>query len=219
MIKAILADDYGVVRAGLRCILEREPDITVVAEADDGWRALAAVEAHPEASVLVLDLGLPRLGGMEVLRRLRERRVRPAVLVFSGYCEQQVGPALQSLGAAGFLCKDRGIDELKTAVRAVAAGRSYFARAPAGGPRAEQPLGPIEQLSPREMQVLTLLLDGRSVTAIAAELGVMPSTISTYVANIKEKFGVDSVAGIIRYACAAGLIAPVSLGAVADRAF
>ena len=83
MIRLILADDHAVVRAGIRSVLARELDVAVVAEAEDGWRALAAVEAHPEADVLLLDLGMPRLGGMEVLRRIQTRGSRLAVLVLS----------------------------------------------------------------------------------------------------------------------------------------
>lgn len=206
MIRLILADDHGVVRAGIRSILEREPDLAVVAEADDGWRALAAVEAHPEADVLVLDLGMPRLGGMEVLRRIQERRSRLAVLVLSAYSESQVGPALRAQGAAGFLCKDRAAEELKTAVRAVACARGYFSHALRHAYGREQGLASHELLSPRELQVFLRLQEGRPVTVIASELGVMPSTVSTYVGNIKEKLGVDSVAGIVRYACTAGVI-------------
>lgn len=204
MIRLILADDHAVVRAGIRSVLAREPDVAVVAEADDGWRALAAVEAHPEADVLVLDLGMPRLGGMEVLRRIQARGSRLAVLVLSGYGEDQVGAALQAQGAAGFLGKDRAIDHLATAVRAVACGRSFFSHASSVG--ATRGLSPQEILSPRELQVFLLLLEGRSVTVIASELGVTISTVSTYVGHIKEKLGVESVAGIVRYACAAGLV-------------
>lgn len=210
MIKIILADDHSVVRAGLRCVLEREPDLSVVAEAEDGWRALAAVAAHPEASVLLLDLVMPGLGGFEVIRRLRERYPRPAVLVISGYNEAQVAPALQAAGVAGFLGKNRAIEDLRAAVRVVASGRSYYAHAPRRASDLAQDLLPQDLLSPRELQVFLLLLEGRPVTLIASELGVTPSTISTYVGNIKEKFGVDSVAGIVRHACAAGLIQPAA---------
>lgn len=208
MIRVILADDHGVVRAGIRTILETEPDVTVVAEADDGWPALAAVDAHPEVDVLVLDLVMPRLGGMEVLRRVRETRPRLAVLVVSMYSESQVGPTLQAQGAAGFLCKDRADEELKTAVRAVARGRGYFSRALERTPASEHGAAPHEILSPREMQVFMLLVEGRPVTAIATELGLTTSTVSTYVGHIKEKLDVESVAGIVRYACQAGLVGP-----------
>ena len=104
-------------------------------------------------------------------------------------------------------------------MRTFAGGRSYFNRVGGRDVGASPRRVPRELLSPRELQVFTLLLEGRSVTHIATEVGVMPSTISTYVGNIKAKFGVESVAGIIRYACAAGPIAPVSLGAAADQAF
>lgn len=218
MIKLILVDDHSVVRAGLRSVLERELDLKVVAEADDGWGALAAVEDHPEVDVLVLDLVMPRLGGLEVLRRVRERRPRLPVLVLSGYSERQVGPALQVLGAAGFICKNRAIEDLKTAVRVLAGGRRYFSRDGRGDLPAEQALSPSESLSPREQQVFMLLLEGRPVTLIASELGVTASTVSTYVSHIKEKLGVDSIAGIVRYAFMAGLVEPGTLGLTACRA-
>ncbi len=206
MIRLILADDHAVVRAGIRSVLAREPDLAVLAEADDGWRALAAVEAHPEADVLVLDLGMPRLGGMEVLRRIQTRGSRLAVLVLSGYSEDQVGAALQAQGAAGFLCKDRAIEDLTIAVRAVARGCGFFSRPLRRASDVPRGLSPQEILSPRELQVFLLLLEGRSVTVIASELGVTISTVSTYVGHIKDKLGVESVAGIVRYACAAGLV-------------
>lgn len=205
-INVILVDDHGVVRAGIRSILEAEPDIEVIGEAADGWRALQAVKDHPEVDVMVLDLAMPRLGGMEVLRRALELKPGLSVLVVSMYGESQYAPALLAQGAAGFICKDDADIELVQAVRTVARGRSFFSRTVERQTEVESVRLPHEGLSPREIQVFMLLIEGRQVSGIAAELGLSKSTVSTYVGFIKSKLGAESIAEIVHYAYRHGLI-------------
>ncbi|MCB9761751.1 MAG: response regulator transcription factor [Alphaproteobacteria bacterium] len=208
MIRVFMADDHPIVRAGLRALLSLAPDITLVGEVGDGRKVLLAMEEPDWAvDVLLLDLSLPRVGGLEVLRRVRARHPDLAVLVLSMYDEEQYADRLLAQGAAGYVSKDRSEEELIAAVRAVARGRVYVSRSVAlarldhPGP----PSAPHERLTPREHQVFTLLFDGRTVTDIAAELDLSVSTVSTHVGNIKGKLAVSSVAEIVSYAHRMGL--------------
>lgn len=207
MIRVFLADDHGIVRAGVRQFLELAGDITVVGEAGDGRRALDALEAlGGEVDVLLLDLTLPRLSGTEVLRAVRARFPRIAVLVLSMHRDELYTQQVLALGAAGYLCKERSEDELLAALRAVAGGGLYGSRASVrlGEPIDAAP--PHAALSPREHQIFTLLIDGRSPSEAAAELDLTGSTISTHIARIKAKLKVSSIAGIVSYAHRAGLV-------------
>lgn len=205
MIKVFLVDDHGVVRAGLRHVLCLEPDIQVVGEAADGWKALDLL-GRPELAVdvLVLDLSMPRLSGTEVLRRVLEIRPGLAVLIVSMYGEAQFASGLLAQGAAGYLSKDRADAEIVDAVRALARGRLYAARTLAAERGANRPAH--ESLSPREVQVFMLLIEGRTPTDIAAELDLGASTVSTHIAKIRTKLGVQNIAEIVTYAHRNGLI-------------
>lgn len=206
MIKVFLVDDHGLIRFGMRELLERSEDVEVVGEAEDGWAALhALVDQEQEVDVVILDLSMPRLSGTELLRRLLDARPGLRVLVVSMYSEEQFGRAVVSLGAAGYLTKDRADRHLLQAVRTVARGRLFITRDTAVGLH-EGDGAPHHHLAAREIQVFMLLAEGRQVGDIAAELGVGVSTISTYVGRIRTKLGVDSIAGIVRYAFLHGLI-------------
>ena len=208
-IRVFLADDHALVRVGLRQLLEREPDIAVVGEADDGRRVLLA-EGKDRWDVLVLDVSLPKVGGIEVLRRLRAEHPRLKVVMLSMYPEDQYAERMLAQGAAAYLSKDRPPAQIVRAIRAVAAGRDWSGTAlqlvsaePDGRP-------PHARLSAREYQVFTLLFQGSTVTEIAAELDLRTSTVSNHVAHIKDKLGAHSIADIVGYAHRAGLVGPTS---------
>ena len=204
MIKVMLVDDHGVVRMGLRHLLQLEPDIEVVAEAGDGWKALEILTPPQcEVDVLILDLSLPRLNGTEVLRRVRELRPHLKVLIVSMYGEEQFASGLLAQGACGYLSKDRADAEIVDAVRAVARGRIYASHKVA---HHTHPAPPHEVLSPREVQVFMLLIEGHGPTDIAVELGLGVSTVSTHIARIRTKLGVQSITDIVTYAHRHGLI-------------
>ncbi len=197
MIRVFLADDHALVRMGLRALLGTASDIEVVGEACDGRQVLQAAEAEGwPVDVLVLDLSLPRVSGMEVLARLQTLRPQLPVLVLSMYAEAQYAAHLARLGAAGYVAKDRSEEELLTALRTVAQGRTYFTRQSL----AAQPEAPLAGLSARQFQVFSLVVAGQTVSEIAAELNVSVSTVSTHLGKVKQHLGVHSVAELVSYA-------------------
>lgn len=201
MIRVLLADDHKLVRAGVRMLLEAEADMQIVGDVGDGWDVLRALEAGAEVDVLVLDLSLPRLTGMEVLGRVREHHPSVAVVVLSMYPEEQYARRVLAAGARAYLSKSRTEHELVDAVRWVAQGRSLTRPAEATDARP-----PHERLSLRELQVFMQFVTGHAVADIAAELAVSASTISTYLARIRTKLGVTTQADLVTYAHREGLI-------------
>ena len=208
MIRILLADDHQIVRSGLRQLLDLQPDLTVVAEASDGEEVFELLDAHT-VDVLVLDLSLPKLSGMEVVRRLQSEGRKVITVVLTLYPEDQLALHLLKAGAAAYLSKDRSPTELMTAIRQVARGRRYLTETLAdlvitAGPVDEK--APHERLSAREREVFLLLTDGKTVSEISHVLDVSRSTASNHVAAIREKLGVASIGEIIRYAHRMGLL-------------
>lgn len=196
-----IADDHELFRQGLRQLLANEPDIAIVAEFANG-RAVLNAEDKAKWDVLVLDLTLPLVSGFEVLTRLQETQPSLKVLVLSMYDAEHYGARVRRAGAAGYLCKTDPSRKVVDALRALGRGESL----PVAVAAHIQELLPHERLSAREHQVFMLLVRGRSVADIAAELNLTPSTVSTHVANVREKLNVQNLAEIIRYAFQAGLV-------------
>ena len=219
-IRVLVVDDEELVRTGLRMILEVEPDLEVVGTAVDGAEAVAAVAEH-EPDVVLMDIRMPRVDGLEAVRRLL-RREPPAtckVVVLTTFdLDEHVYEAL-SAGASGFLLKDAPAGQLVHAIRVVAAGDalldpsvtrrliSNFTRPPAA-----PDLDRLGDLTPREAQVLTLLAEGLSNAEIAQRLYVGESTVKTHVARILTKLSVrDRVQAVVAaYRC--GLVRPGATG-------
>lgn len=201
MIHVLIADDHEVVRRGLRELFAAAADVTVVAEVAHG-RAVLDVLEKAHVDVLVLDLSLPRVSGIEVLRRTRERYPAVRVLVLSMYAEAQYASRLVQEGAAGYLSKDRSLDEVLDAVRVVARGQRLVP--PAEAP--ETTKLPHESLSSREYNVFLLILQGRTGSEIAAELDLSHSTVSTHLARVREKLGVRTNGEIVGYGHRNGLV-------------
>lgn len=207
MIRVIVADDHPIVRHGLGRLIDLEPDLKLVAEAADGAELIAILGQHP-CDVLVLDLSLPHLRGLELLAAIKERWPALAVLVFSVHPEDNFSLYLMDAGAAGYLSKDRMIDQVLGAIRCVAAGRPYITDrlAELRHERGSDALAPHQRLSAREYQVFTRMIQGMNVSAIAAELEISASTASNHVSRIREKLGVESNGEIVIYAVRAGLL-------------
>jgi DNA-binding NarL/FixJ family response regulator len=216
-IRVLIADDQRLVRAGFRKILESEHGIEVVGEADDGLQAVdEARRIHPD--VVLMDIRMPGVDGLESTRRLmREPRDRPRVLILTTFdLDEYVYEALQA-GASGFLLKDAPPNELVAAVRLVAAGDALlapsitrkvieeFARRP---PRAVQTPDLFNVLTPRELQVLTLLARGLSNSQIADQLVVSDATAKTHVARVLMKLGLPDRVHAVIQAYETGLIRP-----------
>lgn len=213
-IRVVIADDHRLLRAGLRMLLAEMPGVTVEAEAADGNEALAACAACAPDLVL-MDIAMPGMGGLEALRELRARHPDTRVLMLSMLAsEEHVLQALR-LGASGYLLKDTAPAELELAIGAVMRGETwlssaisrpvvdgYMERVSAGGPEKTSP--PL--LTPRQQEVLRLLAEGRSTKEIAFQLELSIKTIETHRAQIMERLGVHDLAGLVRYAVRSGIV-------------
>ena len=205
-IRVLLADDHAVLRDSLRAFLGIYPDIEVVGEAADGLETLAQVQAL-DPDVVVLDMAMPGLGGLEVLRRLHREQPDCHVLVLTQHeAPDYVLPALQA-GARGYLLKRAGGAEVVQAVRAVARGDSFLhtsvTRLVIDAVRAGNDRGPEvpdSRLTDREREVLSILGEGRSNAEIGRALGISAKTVDKHRAALMEKLGISTRAGLIRYA-------------------
>ena len=208
----VLADDHHVVRQGLRALLEAEPGFSVVAEAADGLAAADLVE-RLKPNVLVLDLMMPRLGGLEVARQVRRRSPQTRVVVLSMHAnEAYVLEALRN-GVAGYVLKESTAADLVQAVREAVAGRRYLS--PPLSERAielyvqkaQATLPDIyETLTSREREVLHLVAEGYSNADIAARLSITRRTAETHRARVMRKLGLHNQAELIRYALRRGIL-------------
>ena len=208
----VLADDHPIVRQGLRTLLEAEPDFTIVGEAADGLETVE-LAGRLQPQVLILDLMLPGLSGLEVTRQVHQRSPQTRVVILSMHAnEAYVLEALRN-GAAAYVLKEAGAAELLQAVREVTAGRRYLS--PPLSERAIEaysekaaaiPLDLSETLTTREREVLHLAAEGLSNPEIAARLGISPRTAETHRANLMRKLGLHNQTELIRYAMRRGII-------------
>lgn len=203
MTRVFVADDHAVVRLGLRHVLTELGGFEVVGEAANGRQVLNAPDLG-ECDVLVLDLSLPVVSGTEVLRRVRERHPDVAVIVHSMHPESQFRHRAIQAGAIAYISKDAPPSALVAAINEAAV---HPHRVQGGDAAPEDPgdAPPHSKLSRREHQVFMLLVAGRQVAEIAAELDIHSCTVSNHLAKIRTKLGVKTVADMIRYAYASGL--------------
>jgi two-component system response regulator NreC len=211
-IRVLLADDHGVVRAGLRALLDAQPDITVVGEAEDGPSAIARVqELLP--TVVVSDLSMPG-GGLEAIREITKLQLGTRVLVLTVHAEERYLLPVLEAGGSGYVRKSSAHTDLLDAVRKVANGevfldpaatktllRGYLGRVHAGD---ELDLG--EVLSEREREVVKLTAEGYTAQQAADILSLSPKTIETYRHRAMQKLGLTNRAELVRYALRAGLL-------------
>jgi DNA-binding NarL/FixJ family response regulator len=202
-VRVMLVDDHAVVRTGYRRLLELEGDIVVVDEQADAEAAQAALQRRDGdgVDVVVLDLSMPGRGGLDLLRRGSLRWPRLAWLVFSMHDSPAVVVQALRAGAAGFVTKSCLPEELVQALRRVAAGQRHVLSADvAGAVEAPAAAPPHLALSPREFDVLRLLVEGRAVPDIASALHVSPKTVSNLQTRIRNRLGVASAVDLLRYA-------------------
>ncbi len=199
----LLADDHPLLRRGLAELINAQPDLQVIGEVGRGDEVLTCAELA-RADLLVLDLSLPGLSGIEVLRRVRAALPKLKVVVLSMYAEEQYAPQVLSEGAGAFVSKSEPAEEFLRVIRHVIRHGRCVPEALALADIPDKPLH--TRLSAREHQVFTLLYQGKTVSEIAAELDVAASTVSNQLAKIKEKLHARSVGEIVAYAHRAGLV-------------
>jgi two-component system, NarL family, response regulator NreC len=214
MISILLADDHPVVRRGLRALLEAEPDFRVVGEAGDGLEAIRLVE-ELRPQVLILDLIMPGVGGLEATRQVTQRFPATRIVILSMHSnEAYVLEALRN-GVSGYVLKGAGSRELLQAVRTVVAGGRHLS--PPLSERAVEayvekaksaPFDPVGDLTTREREVLALAAMGQSSADIAARLGISPRTAETHRANLMGKLGLHSQTDLVRFAIRQGILPP-----------
>ena len=206
MIRVLLADDHGLVREGLRGILAKGSDIEVAAKAANGDEVLALVKAR-DFDLALLDLSMPGLSGLALIKRLKVERPKLRILVLSMHGESQYAARALKAGASGYLTKDSAAAQLLGAIRKIAAGGVQISEAAAAqliGARGAADT-PHAALSDREYEVLRQIVAGRSVTEIAEALHLSVKTVSTHKARILEKLDLAGTADLVRYAIEHGL--------------
>jgi two-component system, NarL family, invasion response regulator UvrY len=203
MIRVIIADDHPIVRAGMKQVLADSGDIRVVAEADSGEALIQKIQ-NSDYEVALLDITMPGGGGLETLKRIKTLKPNLPVLMLSIHSEEQFALRTMKAGAAGYLTKGSAPEELVKAIRQVAGGRKYispdFVEKLADELHHDLKRLPHERLSDRELQVLCMMANGKTVSAIAGELKISVKTVSTYRTRIIEKMGLSTNAEIIGYA-------------------
>jgi DNA-binding NarL/FixJ family response regulator len=207
-IRVLIADDHAIVRDGLRALLEAERDIQVVGDAADGRDAVRqAAQLCPD--VVLVDIAMPELNGIEASRQIREVCPSAHVIILSMHSTaEHIFRALQA-GARGYLLKESAGQEVIAAVRAVHAGQRYLShkisnQALDDYARQREP-GPLDRLSPREREILQLVVEAKSSAEIAALLSLSPKTVETYRSRLMDKLGVGDLPGLVKFAIQHGL--------------
>lgn len=200
MIDVLVADDHPIVRAGLKTIISMVPDINVAEEATNGPEVLSLIR-RKHFDVILLDMSMPGLDGMELIKRIRSERPLLPILVLTMHAEPQLAAKALKLGVFGYMTKGKDVESLAAAIRKVAAGQRCIdpdvAEKIVFDPRlfAE----PRERLTEREAQILKMLQLGKTVTEIGADLLLSPKTISTHKTHIMQKLGLSNNAELFRY--------------------
>ena len=198
MIRVLIADDHKIVRDGLKRILSAHAEVDVTGEAADGDQALALVRVH-EYDLVMVDMSMPGLSGIDLIKRLKIEKPKLRILVLSMHGERQYAARALKAGASGYLNKDSAAELLVGAIRKIAAGGVHIGDAAAAS-LVSADKAPHEALSDREFEVLRLLVEGLGPTDIGDKLHLSVKTVSTHKTRILEKLNVSSTAALVRYA-------------------
>ena len=210
-IRLILADDHAVMREGLRLLLGTQADLQIVAEAGTGTDALNAIIDH-KPDVALLDISMPAMNGMEVLRAVQEHKRATRVVLLSMHDNPQLAAEAISLGAAGYVLKGGGAADIVHAIRSAARNQRFLS--PPLAPAVEAILArglehsPLAALSSRERQVLQLVVEGKSSSEIGKLLHLSPKTVDTYRSRLMQKLDVPDVVALVRLAVRLGIVDP-----------
>jgi DNA-binding NarL/FixJ family response regulator len=209
--RILIADDHGIVRSGLRLLLDRQPDMNVVAEASDGAEAVeVALRERPD--LCILDVGMPRLTGLQAAREIKAQAPEVTVLILSMHRDERYVFEALKAGASGYVLKAEADQDLVEAARAVGRGEAFLTNA------AERSLirdwissdasGPREALTPREQEVVKLIAEAHTNAQIAEVLHLAEKTVESHRANVLRKLGMRDRVELVRYAIRRGLVEP-----------
>jgi DNA-binding NarL/FixJ family response regulator len=207
-VRIVVADDQLLIRIGIRALIETIPGYRIVAECADGQETIAAVRQH-QPNILLLDIAMPGISGIEVARRIREFDCAVKILVVSSLERPEVVEQAIKAGANGYLLKDFMLEELIQSLEATASGKMYLSprvnfsdkNSIAGNRQSSEP-----GLTPRQTEILRLVASGQTTKEIARELGISPKTVEFHRARLMERIGVRDVTGLTRYALQTGIV-------------
>ena len=209
--RVLLADDHALVRAGIRALIEKIPNVEVVGEASTGREALELVKSKLPNLVL-MDIGMTELGGLEALPRITKDFPSVKVIILSAHAnEEYVIRALRS-GAAGYMLKDAATAELELAIRSVTEDKTYLSPSISRTvinsylERVGGQLSPLEQLTPRQREILQLLAEGSNTKEIASDLDISVKTVESHRLQLMDRLDIHDVPGLVRYAVRSGLV-------------
>jgi len=199
------------VRAGFRALLQNLPGIQVVAEASDGREALRLIAEH-RPDVVLMDIAMSGLNGLEATARVTQEHPGVRVVILSVHTSEEYVLQALRVGAAGYLIKDAALTELDLAIRAVARGETYLSPAVSKYVitdylrRTTSSAGPLEQLTPRQREILQLIAEGHTTQQIAHILGLSVKTVETHRSQLMDRLDIHDIAGLVRYAIRVGLV-------------
>jgi DNA-binding NarL/FixJ family response regulator len=210
--RILIADDHGIVRSGLRLLLDRQPDMQVVAEAEDGAEAVeTALRERPD--LCILDVGMPRLTGLQATREIKAHAPDVSVLMLSMHSDERYLFEALKAGASGYVLKSEADQALVEAVRAVGRGQAFLTNAAERSlirdwMHTEDQEGPREPLTPREQEVVKLIAEAHTNAQIAEVLHLAEKTVESHRANVLRKLGMSDRVELVRYAIRRGLVEP-----------
>lgn len=209
--RVLLADDHSLVRAGIRTLVERIPNVEVVGEVSNGREALEVVKTRLPNLVL-MDIAMAELGGLEALPRITKDFPGAKVIILSAHPnEEYVIRALRD-GAVGYLLKDAATEELQLAIDSVTQGKIYLSPSISRTvidsylARVNEAISPLEQLTPRQREILQLIAEGKNTKEIACKLNVSVKTIESHRLQLMQRLNIHNIPGLVRYAIRSGLI-------------
>lgn len=213
LIRILLADDHTILRKGLRLLLEREADFSIIAEAGNGREAVDGV-GRDAPDIVIMDIAMPTMNGIEATKRISQDFPKTAVIILSVHSDQAYVLRALKAGARGYLLKDSAENDLIQAVRAVAAGKAYFSPAVSKiladdyvrQVREQGAEDPYDLLTARERELLQLIAELKATKEIAELLGLSPHTIDTHRGNLMQKLNIHSIPEVILYAVRRGII-------------
>ena len=209
-LRVLLAEDHTLVRAGIRALLESLDGIEVVAEASDGREALRLAQAHAP-DILLMDITMKGMNGLEATARLAKEHSATRVIILSMHADQvYVRQALQA-GATGYLLKGADVAELELALKAVTRGDTYLSPSVSkdfvdGLLNGKEPANPLDELTPRQREILQLVAEGRTTKEIASQLNLSIKTVETHRAQLMKRLDIHDVAGLVKFAIRVGLV-------------